>query len=468
MEISYERKIDLKLILSIIATGLMSFTGVVVETAMNVTFPTLMEQFNVGTSTVQWVTTGYLLVLAIIIPASSFLKKRFMTKHLFLFANIMFIIGTVLAATAPSFSLLLIGRILQGIGTGIALPLMYNIVLEQTPLNKLGLMMGIATLIIAVAPAAGPSLGGFIVYSFNWRMIFIVLLPILVLSFFIGLFSIRQVRPTEKVTFDWFEYVFLAIGFTCFIFAVSFAGIMGWGSFQVIGLFVLSIISLVVFYRHSKKNDAPIINLHVLQYKSFSFSVVALMLIQFICLGLGFLIPNYAQIVSGKNALVAGCILLPGCILGAILTPISGRLLDKFGAKKPILIGITFITISTLFYSIFALNMTILLFVLFYILFGIGQSFSTGNVMTNGLKQLPEKMNLDGNAVFNTIQQLAGAIGTSVVSTIVSTAQVKLPDDLAAATMLGSRNAFILLLILAFIAFFCLLRVLCYISSKKI
>lgn len=468
MEFSYERKIDLKLILSIIATGLMSFTGVVVETAMNVTFPTLMEQFNIGISTVQWVTTGYLLVLAIIIPASSFLKKRFMTKQLFLFANVVFIIGTVLAITAPSFSLLLTGRILQGIGTGIALPLMYNIILEQTPLNKLGLMIGIATLITAVAPAVGPSLGGIILYSFEWRMIFIVLLPILVLSFIMGLASIRQIKPTEKVPFDWFGYAFLAICFFCFIFAISSAGITGWGSIQVIGLFLLSIISFTVFYRHSKKNDIPVINLNVLHNKAFLFSVLALMLIQFICLGLGFLIPNYAQIVSGKNTLIAGCLLLPGCILGAILTPISGRLLDKFGAKKPILTGIATITLSTLFYSIFSLNMTILLFVIFYILFGFGQSFTTGNIMTNGLKQLPEKLNSDGNAVFNTMQQLAGAIGTSVVSTIVATAQTESPNNLSMGTMLGSRNAFILLFFLAFIAFCLLIKVLCNFSSRKV
>ena len=137
-----DKKIDLKLILSIVATGIMSFSGVVVETAMNVTFPSLMEEFQIGTSSVQWITTGYLLVLA---------------------------------AVTPVFSLLLLGRLIQGVGTGIALPLMFNITMEQVPEEKLGVMMGTASLTTAMAPAVGPSLGGFIVNHFGWRIVFILL-----------------------------------------------------------------------------------------------------------------------------------------------------------------------------------------------------------------------------------------------------------------------------------------------------
>ena len=153
----------------------MSFSGVVVETAMNVTFPSLMKEFQIGTSSVQWITTGYLLVLAVIIPTSSYLKKRFRMKSLFMTAIILFIIGTVLAAVTPVFSLLLLGRLIQGVGTGIALPLMFNITMEQVPEEKLGVMMGTASLITAMAPAVGPSLGGCIVNHFGWRIVFILL-----------------------------------------------------------------------------------------------------------------------------------------------------------------------------------------------------------------------------------------------------------------------------------------------------
>ena len=143
MENNFERKLDLKLILSVIAAGLLSFTGVVVATSMNVTFPTLMKEFRVDTAMVQWITTGYLLVLSVIIPLSSFLKKRFRMKQLFVFAISIFMIGTILCMLAPTFALLLAGRLMQGVGTGIALPLMFNIVLEQAPLDKMGFMIGI-------------------------------------------------------------------------------------------------------------------------------------------------------------------------------------------------------------------------------------------------------------------------------------------------------------------------------------
>ena len=178
----FQRRADLRFFLSIIAAGLLSFTGVVIETAMNITFPTLMQEFAISTSTVQWITTGYLLILAIVIPTSSYLKQRFAMKRLFLAANLLFLTGTLLDATSASFAQLLFGRLLQGAGTGIALPLMFLIVMEQAPLDKMGLMMGAAMLVCALAPAVGPSVGGYIVSTFGWRMIFIALLGLIVVG----------------------------------------------------------------------------------------------------------------------------------------------------------------------------------------------------------------------------------------------------------------------------------------------
>lgn len=450
-----EKQIDTKLVLSIIAAGIMSFSGVVVETAMNVTFPTLMEEFGIGTSTVQWITTGYLLVLACIIPASSYLKKRFTTKTLFVTAIILFIIGTVMAMTAPVFSVLLAGRIIQGVGTGIALPLMFNIVLEQVPEKRLGLMMGIASLITAMAPAVGPSVGGMIVSRFGWRMIFAALLPLLILSFLMGVFSIRQVTETEKAAFQTVDYLFLAAGFACFIFAVSKASDAGWTSAPVLILFFASLLSIVIFCRRSMRADAPLIDLSVFTYRPFTFSVLVIVLIQFVCLGLGFLIPNYAQLVNSQDAFLAGCLLLPGCLAGAVLSPVSGRLLDRFGAAKPILSGNLCVIVSLCCFSIFAGSLTTVPVVVFYLFFAAGQGFSVGNSMTNGLSHLPPEKNPDGNAVINTLQQLAGAVGTAVVSTIVASAQTAMPDQLAEATRQGSTHAFWLLFALSIVMILC-------------
>lgn len=460
-----EKKIDAKLILSIVAAGIMSFSGVVVETAMNVTFPTLMKEFNIDTATVQWITTGYLLVLACIIPASSYLKKRFTTKSLFVTAICLFIIGTVMAAAAPVFSLLLAGRLIQGIGTGIALPLMFNIVLEQVPEERLGLMMGIASLITAMAPAVGPSLGGLIVNNFGWRMIFIALLPLLVLSFLFGIFSIRQVTETRSESFQILDYLFLAAGFACFIFATSTASKSGWASVPVLGLFLISILSVIIFCRRSLKSATPLVDLTVFQCRPFTFSVLVLVLIQFICLGLGFLIPNYAQLVSGQDAFTAGCLLLPGCLAGAVLSPVSGRFLDRFGARRPILFGNVCIIGALFCFSIFSGSLAAVPAIIFYLFFALGQGFSVGNSMTNGLSHLAPKKNPDGNAVINTLQQLAGAVGTSVVSTIVASAQ-SASSDMAAATREGSSYAFYLLAALS--VFMILCSVGAFVSARQI
>lgn len=457
---SSTRVLDARLLFSIIAAGIMSFSGVVVETAMNVTFPTLMHEFNIGTSLVQWITTGYLLVLALIIPTSAYLKRRFATRSLFTSAISSFLAGTLLAAWSPYFNILLIGRLLQGIGTGIALPMMFNIILEQVPGERLGFMIGIASLITAMAPAVGPSLGGMIVSYFGWRMIFISLLPFLLLSAILGIKNIRQAGKLEQISFNF--------GFSSLIFATSIASDFGWFSIEVLALFAICLIALTAFYKQSLNSNAPLLRVEIFRYLPYTLSTASLLLVGFICLGLGFLIPNYAQLVSHTDAFTAGCLLLPGCIIGAMLAPISGRLLDKFGAKRPILLGNASILVSVICYSLYPSELSSLLFIIFYLFFAFGQGFSMGTIMTNGLSQLPEELNADGNAAMNTLLQLAGAVGTAVISTIVATAQAADPANIAHATMLGSRHGFFVLTISAVLILCCSLKVFALIKNKQL
>ncbi|WP_318531351.1 MFS transporter [Levilactobacillus suantsaii] len=192
-------RISPRVIGAVLATGLMSLSGVIVETAMNITFPTLMREFDITTGTVQWMTTLYLLIVACIVPISSYLKRRFPMKGLFVTANLLFIAGIIVDACAPSFAFLLTGRAIQAFGTGIALPLMFNIILEQVPLSRLGLMTGVGTLVTAIGPAIGPTYGGILITALNWRYIFWILVPFLVVAFFVGVNTIRQVTPTRTV-----------------------------------------------------------------------------------------------------------------------------------------------------------------------------------------------------------------------------------------------------------------------------
>lgn len=451
-----------KTIGSILATGILSFAGIVVETAMNVAFPTLMREFNVSVALVQWLTTGYLLVLALIIPTSSFLKRRFKTPTLFITSNLLFIAGTLCSMFAPSFGIILLGRIIQGLGTGIALPLMFNIIVERVHPSKIGTVMGFANLIIAFAPAVGPTMGGYIVKTFGWRFIFLVLLPLLIISLIIGWKSIEQISELEKLKFNWLSWFTLAIAFSCLIFATNDASSFGWLSFHVLSLLVISIIALVAFYFYSKKSQHPLIRINVFSNWRFDLSTVALMISQFSILGVSLLIPNFAQLVLHQNAFIAGFLLLPGTALGIIMSLVGGKTFDYLGPQKPIMFGFSAYAIAMLLFSIFLSQITTGLIIIFFIIAVTGQAFSSGNTLTNGLRQLPQNLNTDGNAVLNTVQQLAGALGTSIVATVVASAQQTVSNSVSG-TLLGSRNAFILLFGLQIVALILNL----FIFSKK-
>lgn len=452
--VSAVHAMDGRLVASVVAAGIMSFSGVVVETAMNVTFPTLMGEFGVDTATVQWITTGYLLVLSLIIPLSSHLKRRFPLKTLFVGAACAFLTGTLMAALSPSFAVLLAGRLVQGIGTGIALPLMFNIILEQVPKQNLGTMMGVGNLITAVAPAVGPSFGGFLVSSVSWRAVFWVLVPVIVIALVMGAVCIRQSSELEKARFDGKGMALIAVGFAAFIFAGSNASSAGWLAPQVLGLFGLTIVCISVFCIHSLHAEAPLLRVRVFGNPVFALSVACIVLTQLTTLGLGFLIPNMAQLSLKADAFTAGCLLVPGCVLGAVLSPIGGKILDRAGAKPPIVFGNLCILAAAVLFAAFGTHLTLSLIVAFYLLYTLGQGVYFGNTMTNGLAHLSPELAADGNAVTNTLQQLAGAVGTTFVSTIVATAQAG-ASDLATATAIGTASAFMLT------AAFCIASTIC-------
>lgn len=455
----FERRLDRKLVFSILAAGILSFTGVVIETAMNVTFPSLMKEFSVSTALVQWITTGYLLVLAVVIPLSGYLKERFLMKRLFLTASGLFILGTLLGAWSPDFLLLLLGRILQGAGTGIALPLMFNIIMDQAPLNRLGFMVGAAMLVCALAPAVGPSIGGYIVSLFGWRMIFWAVLPLLLLSFVLGGLSVRQSSDLRRPSFDAMGLLYLAISFTCLLLGCTELG-HGSITFTAALLFAGFLLALFLF-RNRERNlmdqgKRPLLNIRALKNRPFVLGALGLSLLQFLCLALGFLLPCFSQIVTGENAFAAGCILLPGCLLGALFAPLSGRIYDRFGARRPVLLGSMFLILSMVLFNAALPFASTGILTVCYLFFAAGQGMSVGNILTYSLSVLDRSMKPDGNAICNTAQQLSGAVGTAVAAAIVSAAQTDGAGDFARATALGTAEALLVILILSLLQFLAL------------
>jgi MFS transporter, DHA2 family, lincomycin resistance protein len=440
-------------LLSVIAAGIMSFSGVVIETSMNITFPTLMREFNVNTSTVQWMTTIYLLIVSIVVPLSATLNRNFPTKRLFITANLLFILGVTLDLLAPTFSILLLGRVIQGLGTGIALPLMFNIILEQVPQAKIGVMMGVGNLITAIAPAVGPTFGGIVVSSIGWRYIFAILLPILVCSLILGIFNVKQSHSIERSPLDLGSLLLIIVTFTGLVY--GFSNMNNWFAMLPI---IIGFIALIALFRRSMQLTHPIIDLSVMQNKAFAGHVAAFFMLQFITLGLSFILPTYIQMVNHQSAFMAGLMVLPGAAMGAVLAPISGNLLDKWGAYKPLAAGMTFGFVGLLLFTIFGTHLSSFMILAFYIIYMFCIGLSFGNIMTSGLSHLKDIQKSDGNAVFNTIQQISGAISTSIIATIVGMGQAS-HHNLAQGTAIGSEHGLILLLILVIIAAFLLNRV---------
>lgn len=452
-------RIDPKLLCAIIATGIMAFIGILTETMTNVLFPTLMEEFHIGTAVVQWLTTGYLLVVSIVTPLSSFLNRKFTIKSCFTFAICLCIAGLLIASLSVNFPMLMIARILQGAGTGVALPLMFNIILEQSPRSRIGLLMGVGNMVCAIAPALGPTVGGVACDSIGWRTMFAILIPFLVLAFFMGFFTIKQPRPTSHPRFNVGQLILLMIGFVAFVFALdrfggaitADAGAAGW--ILAIVLLLVSVIALVWFALLCQRSNQPLIRMGILRNVPFRWHLLAYVMLEGVTIGFGYLIPNLAQLGFGSSTAVAGLLILPGALLGAILAPVGGALLDRFGAMKPILATMALAVLGILLMLLMVRpTASVWMICVGYIAYMAGFSMAYPDTMTAGMSVIKPQVQPDGNAMFSTFQQLAGAVGTTVMSICLGIAQSGYnldtdPAGFAAATERGGKWGMVVLLI---------------------
>ena len=446
-----KEKIPKHVLAAIFATGILSFSGVIIETSMNIAFPTLMKEFNLATNTVQWLTSIYLLTISIIVPLSANLKAHFKTKKLFITANLLYLSGLIIGACAPNFEFLLLGRIVEGLGTGIALPLMFNIIMEQVPKSRVGVMMGIGNMITGIAPALGPTFGGLVVTHLGWRWIFYIMIPFILISLVLGIGGIRQKSQLREVKFDLLSMLLIAIFFIGMILGFSNLSTGNYFTFNCLGAILIALVSLgLLVYRSNRIND-PVLDLNLFKNKFFAAHAIGFFLIQIISLGNAFLLPNYIQLVNGDSALIAGLVVLPAGFAGAFLAPFGGSLLDRYGARKPILIGSSFMLLELLIFTIFTSNLSNLLILFIYIFYMGGMGMMMGCVMTDALDHLEKSEVTQGNAILNTLQEFAGVVGTSTTAAFVAFAQRKAGSKGAIPTAHGTHLAYIFLLVLVLI-----------------
>lgn len=374
-------------------------------------------------------------MVSLVTPLSSYLKRKYPLKNIFLAEILLCIADCLMAACTLNFPMLMIARLLQGAGTGTALPLMFNIILEQSPRTRIGMFMGIGGMIVAVAPALGPTVGGLVGTFMPWRWIFVIMLPFLLVSLLLGLKNIHQVVPVEDAHINPLHVLLLAIGFVSFVFALDRGGAVitaisagdkgavGACVFAVV-LLCLSIAMLVLFAFVSRRAFSPLVRLGVLRSVKFRWHLLAYVLLQFVTIGFGYLIPNGTQLGFGASVLVAGVLVLPGALLGAAMDPVAGSLLDKFGPVRPMSVAMAAALLGTVsMVVLIGPGSNVIMIGACYFIYMVGFSMCFANTMTCGMAPVHPEFKADGNALFNTFQQLSGAVGTTVMSVCLGMAQ---------------------------------------------
>lgn len=440
-----KKKITPRLLTAILSAGMLSFLGILDETATTVTFPTLIREFGITTDQVQWVNTLVLLVIATIVPISSQISLRFTTRSIFLAGITFFMVGLVIDIFTPRFDLLLVGRAFQGIGTGIGLPLMYNIILTQVPKKKLGFMMGIGTMITAAAVALGPVFGGIVTDLLNWRWIFIISIFLAVIGTIAGLCSITQINQLQAVRFKFGQWLAIAIGLIFLMLGFTNLAKNHFWSINVAGCLVLGLVSLAIWLKISWSDHQALISPQLFKNIFFSMQLLCYCFAKITTLALGFIFPIYVQTVNHGSVSLAGWVMLPGAIIDALMAALAGKMLDHKGARLPIMLGIVASLAGISIMSIFGMHLSNVAIVLLYALYYGGYGMCFSSLMTSGLTSLTAQNHAQGNAIFNTLQQFSGALGTALAGTLIALSQNNQQFSRAETTAIGARWTFFVL-----------------------
>ncbi|MFM9282453.1 MDR family MFS transporter [Paenibacillus jiagnxiensis] len=437
------------------------FVAALNETLMGNAFPELMKSFDASATTVQWLTTAYLLVVGVLVPVTAVLQQWFTTRQMFLSAMSLFFAGTFISAVSPAFGVLLTGRIIQAIGTGMLLPLIMNIIMTIYPPEKRGGAMGMLGLVVMFAPAIGPTLSGLIVDGLSWRWLFYLVLPFALLSIIVGAAVLKNVSEVTKPRVDILSIVLSTIGFGGIVYGFSSAGEQGWSQPLVIWTIAAGGVALVLFIWRQLLLKEPVMDLRAFRYPVFALVAVLMFVLLMTFFSSAIMLPMFMQGVLMMTAFKSGMVLLPGGILNGLMAPISGKLFDKFGPRVLVIPGLVIAVVSLWLFTRFGETTTTGFLIAAHITLMVGSALVMMPVQTAGLNQLPRHLHPHGTAILNTLQQVSGAIGIALYISIMSGGQkqylsnvsdpassVEITKGLAA----GINNAFWFGVIIALVA----------------
>ena len=442
-----------RVLAAIFAVSLLSFMGIMTETATNVTYPELSRQFNISLDTTQWITAGYLLMVTIVMGTTAYLLKKVAAKKLQAFAVCAFIIGDLTSALANSFPILMVGRLVQAMATGLATPTMFHLIFTEVPREKLGEMTGLAAMVISLAPALGPTYGGLISTNMSWQMIFWLILPFALVSLIMGqIFIDSEPVQASAEPFSYVSFISLALAMFVWIEALSLIGKYGFvGRFWLMLVAAIALFALFVYLNIHGKSQ--LVDLSIFRFPAVSLDGLTYFNLQFMNIGISLVIPVYAQYVLQANAFIAGLILLPGTIVGAVVSPLAGHIADRHGFRLPVMIGNTLLVLGALLFWACQDILTPMLLMLFFLVLRTGFNFTFSNTISNASVQVPMKNTADVSSIFNMIQQFAGATGVVFLASLMAIFQNRGTGSMAQRTYTGGRVDFIIMVVLAVLTF---------------
>ena len=432
-----------------------TFVTVLNQTVVAPALPSVMAEMSVDASTAQWLTTGFTLVNAIMIPITAFLTDRFTTKRLFLVSMVIFTAGSALAGWGPNFAVLLLGRLVQAAGAGILMPLVMTVLMWTFPVDKRGTAMGLFGIVIAFGPAIGPTVAGVIIDRYTWHDMFYIITVLSAVVVLIGAFVLEKGGETNKdVSLDVPSVVLSSFGFGGLLYGLSTIGSYGLRADAIAGTLV-GVVALVFFFRRQLKMEHPMLQVRVLANRKFLIATIIGMLVQGALLAAGILVPIYLQSLMGYSATVSGLVLLPGAIIMGAMGPIAGRLFDKHGPRVLALVGMGVLTLTTFCFAFLGTETGLITLTVLYTVRLFSLSLVNMPITTWGMNALDNELVNHGTSVNNTFRQVAGSLGTAIIvsaSTIATNASARVMTP-TQASIFGIDVAFALAGVLCLIGF---------------
>ncbi|MFA9556968.1 MDR family MFS transporter [Evansella sp. AB-rgal1] len=423
-----------------------TFIAILNQTLMITAIPPIMSEMNITANSAQWLTTVFMLVNGIMIPISAFFIEKFTTRQLYLTAMIIFSLGTIVGAVAPNFEILLVGRVIQSAGAGILLPLMQTVFLMIFPVNKRGAAMGLVGLVISFAPAIGPALSGFLIVNYSWRVLFYIILPIALGNIVISYFTLKNVTELKNPKVDVPSIIFSSFGFGGLLYGFTSAGNYGWGSTITIASLVIGVGSLLLFICRQLRMIRPMLEFRVFKFNIFTITSILGTITFLGLIGSETLIPLYMQNMRSFTPMEAGLALLPGALVSGFMSPITGRIFDKVGAKWLAITGFSILTVSSFGLSILNENTSFFYITVWFAIRMFGLSMVMMPLTTAGLNQLPKRLIPHGAAMTNTMRQVGASIGTAMLVTVMTTSsQAASNTNVANPDIFGANTAFMII-----------------------